>query len=123
MSALLLAVEWWSGSTAGWIGGLGGAGVGLLGALLGGVGGPLAQRGRCRSLVVGGFIGGIVLCALSLLTGLVALALGQPYHVWYPLVLPGFVGTLVFGLLLPTVIKAYERVAQRRIDAESLRRS
>jgi hypothetical protein len=120
---ILIAAEWWTGSTAGWIGGLGGGGVGLLGALLGGIGGPLAQKGRARPLVVGGFVGAIALCALSLGAGLVALALGQPYHVWYPLVLPGAIGTLVFGMLLPQLLRAYARAEQRRVEAESLRRT
>lgn len=120
---ILIAAEWWTGSTAGWIGGLGGGGVGLLGALLGGIGGPLAQKGRARPLVVGGFVGAIALCALSLGAGLVALALGQPYHVWYPLVLPGAIGTLVFSVLLPQLLRAYARAEQRRVEAESLRRT
>lgn len=106
-----------------WFGAIGGAGVGLLGAFFGSYGSWAAQRGRHRTLVLGGMglIGG--LCALSLLCGLLALVLGQPYGVWYPLALIGLIGGGGFLGLLPTMRRRYAGAETRRLEAESLRRS
>ena len=60
--------------------------------------------------------------ALSLVAGLVALASGQPYHVWYPLVLLGGIPTLVFGFLWPAMRQRYIQAEQRALAAEEIRR-
>ena len=65
-----------------------------------------------------GLVGGIG----ALGVGLYALATGQPYHVWYPFALMGFILAVVLGSLLPVVRRRYAQAEQRRIDAEALRR-
>lgn len=101
---------WWSDPTAGRIGGAVGSAVGLLGALIG----ALCSLGRGRRFVVAGLIA-MGVCGLgSLVAGGVALALGQPYAVWYPLVLLGVLAPALGFSLIP--------VAQRRFQALELRR-
>jgi hypothetical protein len=115
--------EWWTSSQGGWIGGLGGSGIGLLGALLGCLAGICAPRGKLKGLVLG-LAGGLVALGLvCLVTGIAALILRQPYHVWYPLALAGFILTFVCGGLLPVLLLRYRQAEARRMQAQDLRRS
>jgi hypothetical protein len=45
---------------------------------------------------------------------------GQPYGVWYGLGLPGVVGTLVLGGVMPVVQKRYREAEERRLSATDL---
>jgi hypothetical protein len=116
--------EWFDEQTAGVIGGafgvIFGAGFGGIG---GGVGGPLAAQGKAKGLVLGMFAVGIACGVILLGIGATALVLGQPYHVWYPFGLTGFVLTVVMGGLFPVVRLRYRQAEERKLDAESLRRS
>lgn len=87
-----------------------GSGVGLLGAAIG----SLSGLGRARRLVaallaVAAGIGGVALVA-----GLAALGAGQPYAVYYPLLLGG-------GIALPMSLFA-SRAVRRRYQEIELRR-
>ena len=109
-AALATPGAWWSDETAGWIGGVAGSAVGLLGAAFG----TLTSLGRGRRFVLAGLLA-LGFSGLGLLAvGVVALALGQPYAVWYPLVLMGVLDPVLAFALLPT--------ARRRFDALELRR-
>ncbi|MEZ5979232.1 MAG: hypothetical protein R3F34_13545 [Planctomycetota bacterium] len=115
---------WWTQTDAGLVGGGLGAFVGVVfGGIGGGIGGPLAARGRARGFVTGFFKLGVALGVLLLVGGIVALALGQPFHVWFWLAQPGLVLTFVMGALLPVVNRAYRQHEERRLAAEELRRS
>ena len=86
--------------------------LGTLGGLWGGLVGALAPRGLGKAVVWGVFwvlIGGGLACLAG---GVVALATGQPYGVWYGLLLP--------GLLIPGLVGALGRgpVRQRYREAE-----
>lgn len=76
---------WWSSSTAGLIGGIGGTLVGLLGGLVG----ILVGRGRAPKLVLtlAALIAGTG--AVLLTSGLYAIMIAQPFTVTYPLLLLG----------------------------------
>ncbi len=104
---------WWSAQTAGWIGGAAGSAVGVFGALVG----TLCSLGRGRRLVMAGLlalgVGGLALLAV----GGVALALGQPYEVWYPLVLLGVLDPVLAFSLLPTARRRFEALELRRMQA------
>ena len=106
--AMSMPGAWWSAETGGWIGGAVGGAVGVLGALLG----TLCSLGRGRGFVIAGLlalgVSGLALLAL----GGVALALGQPYEVWYPLVLVGVIDPVVAFSLLPTARRRFEAVAR-----------
>ena len=97
-----------------------GTALGVTGGILGSLGGMLAPRGRARGLVLGLY--GLVLCVTIVLlaAGLFALYAGQPYGVWYGLMLPGLLGTVVFGTLLPVILKRYREAEERRLTAHDI---
>lgn len=115
--------EWWSQQAAGLIGGIGGGGLGSLCGVLGAFAGWQAPKGRCKPLVVGGFGLFVLIGVAAAIAGVVALLQNQPYHVWYPLMLCGFLFTLLPSILLPVVLMRYRQAEARRMQAEELRRA
>ncbi|MCG3122189.1 MAG: hypothetical protein GIKADHBN_00570 [Phycisphaerales bacterium] len=113
--------EWWSMQTGIWIGSLGGAAAGVLGGGLGAMAGYCAPRGKCKGLVLGTQTALVAVGVVALIAGIVALATGQPRHVYYPLLLGGFTCSVVMGSLLPVVRMRYRQAEQRRLDAGILR--
>jgi hypothetical protein len=98
---------------AGLIGGVAGGLVGCVGALIG----LLASRGRARRFVtiaIGALaLGGTVAFA----AGVVALSRSQPYAVYYPLLLIGFLATVIPLCLRPSIRRRYEEIELRRMRA------
>jgi uncharacterized membrane protein len=94
--------------------------LGIAGGLLGGLSGWLASRGRARRIVLWlhGLI--IIMSAGLLMVGLYALYVGQPYGVWYGLLWPGVIGTILFSLFLPLTLKRYREAEERRLIARDL---
>jgi hypothetical protein len=97
-----------------------GAALGVVGGVLGSLAGSLAPRGKAKPLVMGLFGATIVACALMLAASVLAYLDGQPYGVWYGLGLPGVVGLLVLGGLMPVVQRQYREAEQRRLSATDL---
>jgi hypothetical protein len=114
---------WWTDQQAGWVGGIGGSVAGILGGLLGTIVGIFAPRGKCRALVYAMITFMISVSALCLIAGIVALFLGQPYGVYYPLLLEGAIGLPVVGGLTPLIRRTYRQADARRLEAEEFRRS
>ena len=54
---------------------------------------------------------------MSLVAGAIALTLGQPYAVYYPLLLGGTLLTALFGGIWPTIRQGYEQRELRRMAA------
>ena len=104
-------------------GGIGGGLLGALGGVFGAVAGALAPRGKGRSFVLGAFTVMTVIGVCHLLLGLYALWAGQPYGIWYPLVLIGFILTVVMGALRPVVRKRYDEAESRKMEAAAFRRA
>jgi hypothetical protein len=104
---------WWSGPTAALIGSLGGSSAGLIGAFVG----ITVSFGFARRFVLTLCSLMIGLGAICLAIGLVALAVGQPYFVWYPPQLFGVALTFVFGVGWPTIRRRYDEVELRKIAA------
>lgn len=107
---------WWDDRA----GGLVGSAMGIYGALFGTVVGGLGAAGRARGMVMGFMlitgVAGIVIAVL----GVAALALGQPYGVWYPLILGGTVFcALSFGLM-PSMRRRFAEEEMRRIDSQGI---
>ena len=102
---------WWSGPQAGLVGGLFGSAVGIMGAIIG----TLSGLGRFRSFCLGLCWLNIVIGVVSLIAGIVAVSTGQPYEVYFPLLLCGTIATTVVGGVLPTVRKRYEETELRRM--------
>lgn len=113
---------WWSEQAMAWIGAIGGSGVGIVCGTLGALGGWLAPRGKGKAVLVPLHAAVVIIGIAALGTGIVAVSMGQPYHVWYPLLLGGFIMTMVMGGLLPVVLLRYRQAEQRRLEAEELRR-
>ncbi|MCW5756386.1 MAG: hypothetical protein KIT54_04030 [Phycisphaeraceae bacterium] len=112
---------WFGEQMAGVVGGGLGAAMGtIFGGIGGGVGGTLAAMGRARTLVLGFFIAGVVVGLGLAITGLVALAMGQPWWVWCSFLLPGVLGAGIMGGLLPVVRARYAQAEQRRMDAAAI---
>lgn len=107
---------WWTAETAGIVGGVGGAIVGLFGAAIG----TLTSRQRARGLVIGGLKGGAAVGVILLGLGLVALTTGQPYEVWFLLLLTGVIMAAVFGGLIGQVTARYEATELQRMRAHDL---
>ena len=52
---------------------------------------------------------------LLTVAGLIAVGFQQPYAVWYALLLPGVILTLVFSLNLPAIQRRYDELEIRRM--------
>lgn len=95
--------------------------LGCLGGLWGALAGTFAPQGKGRPLILGlGWLF-VAVSLILLAAGMTALATGQPDGVWYGLGLPGVVGTLCLGPLLPLVRKRYREAEERRMQAEDFR--
>ena len=121
MLMTLVADAWWTGEQAGWIGGIGGSALGILGGVFGVVCGLLAPRGKGRLFVLGMMSTVVIIACAVVIVGLVALFLGQPYAVWYPLLLMGVLGGGIFGAMIPVIRNVYRHAEQRQLDAQALR--
>ncbi len=114
--------EWWSAQSSGLVHALGGI-LGALCGVLGALSGVLAPRGKGKALIVAGFVLFGLVGLGSLAASIVALAQGQPYHVWYPLLLGGALFSILPSVLLPVVLMRYRQAEARRMEAEELRRT
>lgn len=104
---------WWSNRTAGLVGGIGGALVGTLGALIG----TFASRGKARRLVLGLMAALVGSGAVLLGLGTIALVESQPYGVTGSLMLSGLVLVVVVGSMFRMVKRSYAQVELRKMKA------
>jgi hypothetical protein len=104
---------WWSDQGAGWIGGIGGVVFGTIGAFIG----ILAGMGKARRFVLVVTVIMFVLGILGLILGIVALTLGQPYAVCFPLILMGVILSTVCGANFPGIRRRYEQMELRKMAA------
>ena len=107
---------WWGERTGGVIGGILGTVLGLLGGLIGTLGG----RGRARTFVMALMAAIVFFGCVLLVAGAFALLVGQPYAVWYPMLLCGVISTLVCGSLRPVMRRRYEQRELERISKVDL---
>jgi hypothetical protein len=105
--------SWWSPQQIALIGGIGGSVIGCFGALLG----CLAGMGKARTFVLTTMKIFIALGILLTIAGFVAVVSNQPYAVWYALLLPGVILTLVFSLTLPSIQRRYDELEIRRMTS------
>jgi hypothetical protein len=105
------AGAWWSDRAAGWIGGIGGSVLGCLGSILA----VLAAKGRNRGFVVWTSVTLILMGVFSVIVGIAAVAVGQPYAVWFPLLLLGVLLLAILPLRLRQYQRGYEDLELRRM--------
>jgi len=101
---------------AGAAGAIAGSVIGCLGALIG----LLTSLGRARGFVIATAKALIVFGAAAVVAGLVAVALSQPYSVFYPLLLVGVIACTVPLGLLPTIRRRYEEIEFRAMRAHDV---
>ncbi len=104
---------WWDEQTAGWLGGLAGGSVGLLGAAFG----IMAGLGVARRLVLTSALVFACVGVLVFLAGLIALAIGQPYHVYFLPLLLGGITAVVFGVNYPAIKRRNEQMELQQMSA------
>ena len=97
-----------------------GTAYGVLAALMAAVVGWFAPRGRAREFVLRAWFAIWAVALALLIAGLVALIRGQPWGVWYGLLLPGAIGALVVGGNSLVIRKTYRQVEERRLAAKDL---
>ena len=108
---------WFDPNLYAWIPGTAyGLGAGLMGGLVG----WLVPRGRARKFTLRIWFALWAAAVALLILGIVALANGQPWGVWYGLLLPGAIGTLVVGANSVVILKWYRQVEERRLAAKDL---
>ena len=107
---------WWDAQAAGWIGGIGGAALGVCGGVIG----ILCGLGRGRTVVLAMVWILLAVGALALAAGIIAAVTGQPYAVYYPLLLDGSLVTIIVGANYRTVRRRYEQIELRRMQAADL---
>lgn len=110
---LQAAGQWFSGRSAGLIGGIGGGLIGLWGALIG----ILASRGKARNFVLGSANALLVIGIASLVGGVAAVATAQPYAVYYPLLLIGIILVVVFGKMRGNLSARYEQLELKKMQS------
>ena len=110
---------WFDQQTAGWIGGILGTGFGITCAIIGSISGYCVKKGLKKlyfSLI------GVVLATfiITAVIGLIALYIGQPYRVWYPTLLAGGLGTVIFMGILPAIHRRFTQMELKQIQAKDL---
>ena len=119
-----MSEPWFDPNTFGaWFGAIVGGGGGTLIGCLGGLVGYLAPRGKGRRFVLATMVSIVVVGLVMLGVGLFALLSGQPYGIWYPLVLCGGLFAIIDGSLIPMVRRRYSEAEHRRMEAEAIRQS
>jgi hypothetical protein len=97
-------------------GGLAGGLVGCAGALIG----VLTSLGRARRLVMATSILLSLLGTVAFAGGIAAVARAQPYAVYYPLLLIGFLAAVIPLGLLPAIRKRYEDIELRMMRSHDV---
>lgn len=104
---------WWNNGAGGWIGAVAGSVLGCLGAIIG----TLSWLGKARRVVLWLVVLTLFVGIAAVAVGTIALAVGQPYPVYYPLVLGGGIATVVMGVCLPSLRRRYRQIELRKMTA------
>ena len=110
--------QWWSPMWAAKWGGVIGGGFGSLCGILGGLAGWLAPQGRAKGFILGAWNLMVAVSVVSLIAGITALVMRQPYFVYYPLLLCGFIGAVVGGSLTKMLRLRYHEAELRKMNAQ-----
>lgn len=104
-----------------WFGAIVGGGGGALCGIWGALCGILSPRGKGRKVILGGMFMFVIIGLILSGVGLFALLSGQPYGIWYPILMAGLMFAIIPGVLIPVIRKNYQEAENRRIAAESIR--
>lgn len=115
-------IEWWTPIQGAYVGAFGGAGLGVLLGTFGAIAGVHAARGKLGQWAVSVMVACAAAGFVTFVAGTIALVVGQPYHVYYPLMLIGGIVSLVCGCNIPAIRNAVRNCQQRKLAAAELRR-
>jgi hypothetical protein len=104
---------WWTDRTAGLVGGIGGAVVGILAGMIG----SLASRGKARRFVLGMMAGLVGLGIVLLGAGVIALVASQPSAVTGTLLLGGVLLVVIGAPMIRVARRTYAQVELRKMRA------
>ncbi len=107
---------WYSQQVGIYIGAIGGTIIGIWGGLFGTIVGLTARHGVGRRFVISSTVISFVLGFVLLAAGITALCTKQPYHVWYPLILGGFILSTLFGVMFFVIRNIYRHVELRQME-------
>jgi ribose/xylose/arabinose/galactoside ABC-type transport system permease subunit len=87
---------------------------GLLGGLYGTLAGVLVPRGKGRAVIFGLHWAVLAVGIVLIMGGVTALAMQQPYGVWFAMLLPGVIMTCLMTVFTPLLVRMWYRQAERR---------
>ena len=111
--------QWFNERTAGMVGRIIWAVLGISGGVTGGLSGICYKNGW-KKLLYGLFIFALAISIVLLIIGIVALICKQPKYVWYSFFRPGFVSTIIFTILLTIIPKRFTEYELRKWRAKDL---
>lgn len=112
---------WFDAGIGNMVGAIAGSLVGITGGTWGAIAGINAPKGKHRGIVINFARVLLVLGAISLLIGIIALLSSQPKHVWYPFCV---IGLIVLVCLIPNYLavkKTYAKAELKKIAADDLK--
>lgn len=104
---------WWTGQTGGWIGGSLGMSIGLLGALLA----YLVRKRIAFRVVRGVLVVELVVGAVCMVAGIIAVVYSQPFMVYYPLLLVGMLACVLVAVGEFRLRRHYREIELRKMRA------
>ena len=108
---------WFDPNNYAWIPG---TAYGIAAAWMGAVVGFNVPKGKKRGFILKAWFTLWAIAVVLMIAGVVAVAAGQPWGVWFAFLLPGVIGTLVVGANSVVIIRSYRVVEQRRLAAKDL---
>lgn len=106
---------WFEAMTAAKYAWIPGTALGVLCGTLSPLMAMFVAKGKHQTLVLNTLRCVLALGILCLLTGGTAYLIGQPYHVWYPILLTGVAPTFALSFIYPAIRKMYTSAEMRKM--------
>jgi hypothetical protein len=110
-----MSEPWFDANQWAWVPG---TALGCLAGLWGALAGVLAPRGKAKGLLWGTYWLLLGAGAVLLVVGLVAVVAGQPYGVWFGLLIAGVLVCVVFAPMAVVLRHTYRAAEERKMRAQ-----